>query len=658
MSIKMVLSMIIAVFFVLPGCGFSLMKRDTLMPLSEEVRLQSRRIVVAPSSTVPDTSFDPSSLKGEHKGFAGGFFYGAFKGVEAVSTGRPIGVLFLPLTVPVGAVAGAVGGAINAVPYETVQKIDGLLKDVATNANIQTMFSDRFIAVASADLKQPIERIESGKTDNSDKRNDHSNDIIVEVEISDFGLLGGEGADPETSFIAVANVKTSVPDGNFPVSGAVTCPGTRQSVSAWTKDGDAQIRKELGAAYECLSQKIVTTLFHEHRLANSSAESDDDTHGKLRQFYPRPVANSLRPLLQWEAFPRATDLKEDKGGYLTRINDVTYDIKIYGRKEDRSNDWKAKTYQLLTVIYQKEAIRASELIAEAPVSQAAEDPFHPPAKPLDKRAPLKHAGPGKSAGTVRIAEYVLDSVLLPQETYLWTVRARFRINGQERITSWSGFQRMVTPEFPLPREVGGDPAGPYGGRSPSLAALSIASVKYSEKAQVQDKTFHTAVNLWFDKTGKITTTNYHDGTLLPLGTKVVINKVYDNFSAGHEIRFIDNHTKNYTIELTRHVEKDTTIWDVLEKYFIEQDPKRAGGFLGTLKTEEAANVDSGMIKVGMTKAEVLMAYGYPPSHRTPDLEANKWTYWASEDIKKTVYFVNDIVQHVQTEWSVHAKATK
>ena len=42
--------------------------------------------------------------------------------------------------------------------------------------------------------------------------------------------------------------------------------------------------------------------------------------------------------------------------------------------------------------------------------------------------------------------------------------------------------------------------------------------------------------------------------------------------------------------------------------------------------------------VGMTKAGVTAALGYPAKHRTPSLEANEWTYWQSRFTTLVVEF--------------------
>jgi hypothetical protein len=51
----------------------------------------------------------------------------------------------------------------------------------------------------------------------------------------------------------------------------------------------------------------------------------------------------------------------------------------------------------------------------------------------------------------------------------------------------------------------------------------------------------------------------------------------------------------------------------------------------------------------MTRAQVLLALGYPPADRTPSLDAPKWTYLAGRDDAFEVYFEGDAVARVHRD---------
>lgn len=53
---------------------------------------------------------------------------------------------------------------------------------------------------------------------------------------------------------------------------------------------------------------------------------------------------------------------------------------------------------------------------------------------------------------------------------------------------------------------------------------------------------------------------------------------------------------------------------------------------------ELQAIKEGKLVVGMSKAAVIMAYGYPPEHRTPSLESNTWIYWIDRFRNKAILF--------------------
>jgi hypothetical protein len=91
--------------------------------------------------------------------------------------------------------------------------------------------------------------------------------------------------------------------------------------------------------------------------------------------------DSLQPTLRWEAFPRPEDLKGEKAALLARVREVTYDLRIWREREG---------------------------------------------------APLVYERRGLAAPS-----HKLETPLAPAATYLWSVRARFTLDGQPQFTGWS-----------------------------------------------------------------------------------------------------------------------------------------------------------------------------------------------------------------------------
>jgi hypothetical protein len=98
--------------------------------------------------------------------------------------------------------------------------------------------------------------------------------------------------------------------------------------------------------------------------------------------------DSLQPTFRWEAFPRKQDLAADKEGVLGTLTTLTYDLQI----------WRAGySFQ-----YPAERVYATQGLAEA--------------------------------------SHRIEAPLSPGTRYSWSVRARFVVNGEPRVTEWAMYE--------------------------------------------------------------------------------------------------------------------------------------------------------------------------------------------------------------------------
>lgn len=137
---------------------------------------------------------------------------------------------------------------------------------------------------------------------------------------------------------------------------------------------------------------------------------------------------------------------------------------------------------------------------------------------------------------------------------------------------------------------------------------------------------------------EIASINYKVGLMIPIGSKV------DNVKIGSdEINF-------------RLMEPDVTItFNVIKKF----EPLLTGQelfnrLISTKTFDDLTNgtserckqaIKSGMVIKGMSKSEVLLAFGYPSSHQTPSLDSNSWVYW-HQQLKRMIveYDINGFVK--------------
>ena len=164
----------------------------------------------------------------------------------------------------------------------------------------------------------------------------------------------------------------------------------------------------------------------------------------------------------------------------------------------------------------------------------------------------------------------------------------------------------------------------------ALLLLALCAGIVTAVTDPVDEIFFTKVNIWFENKDKIPSTNYHRGTILPVGAKVKITYLADGM-----IDFTDEAAQvTYSIV---QIEKHTPgkLRELFDRYFSEKDIRPA---MTRLSEDERKNIKEGKVAEGMSKDAVVMAYGYPPGHRTPTLTADEWIYWVTKNNTLEVRF--------------------
>ncbi len=161
-------------------------------------------------------------------------------------------------------------------------------------------------------------------------------------------------------------------------------------------------------------------------------------------------------------------------------------------------------------------------------------------------------------------------------------------------------------------------------------------------AEFSGKIYYTKVNIWYENTNDILSTNYHRGNILPLGTKVKIHNII-----GSKIQFTpEGSGQLFTIINTK---KTSTISTerLFNRYFSTEVIKPGAGDYYQANEADRENIKKGIITLGMSKKAVILAYGYPPTHKTPQLSSDIWYYWYARLHKVNVYFKDDKVIKIE-----------
>jgi len=174
-------------------------------------------------------------------------------------------------------------------------------------------------------------------------------------------------------------------------------------------------------------------------------------------------------------------------------------------------------------------------------------------------------------------------------------------------------------------------------------------VSVSEVMQQPEGTdYYLAHNVWTDGRRTVSSINYQVGSIVPFGTEVQIVKATDDsvFFNKNAVKFkVVSTGITYTIKYQ-------------EKYGMEPIDAFIKKLITTQTKSEMTEgisqdfVDAmirGEVLPGMTRKEVIMAYGPPSLHRTPSQDMATWIYWIKRwPISKTsrVIFKGDKVLQV------------
>ena len=166
---------------------------------------------------------------------------------------------------------------------------------------------------------------------------------------------------------------------------------------------------------------------------------------------------------------------------------------------------------------------------------------------------------------------------------------------------------------------------------PRLLAVAFAAAALAPLAQAQELLEgYTCCNLHYDKDW-ISDANWRQLPMIPAGTRIkVLNYGWNNRATvvieAREMRLGHDYGRN---------EEKLDQW--VSKIVVKEDPKAR---LARYPDKVRKAIASGNVIPGMTREQVIMAVGYPPTHKTPDLNAPVWNHWASRAGRYEVHFTD------------------
>ena len=145
--------------------------------------------------------------------------------------------------------------------------------------------------------------------------------------------------------------------------------------------------------------------------------------------------------------------------------------------------------------------------------------------------------------------------------------------------------------------------------------------------QWQSRQLYTCCNIHYE-TATISDANYYVGSLLPFGTAATVQKMTSDsvtFAAG-----------GTALTLAQSYGRDQeNSQQYFAKIFVDTDPHTV---FNTYSKQVQSAITEARVERGMTKPQVLMSLGYPPTHRTASTNLNIWTYWYNQWVTYQVNF--------------------
>ena len=178
----------------------------------------------------------------------------------------------------------------------------------------------------------------------------------------------------------------------------------------------------------------------------------------------------------------------------------------------------------------------------------------------------------------------------------------------------------------------------------SITIILLPALSFPQnKSKASKQKLYTAYNIWRVPKENRFCINYKYGSnIIPAGTEVSKVKVKSNGCPKSVLDCISfkivKEGKTITIGYRRNYHPGKRIEDYKKMMFTT---KTLSELTKGMTANEIRAIKAGVLVQGMSKRAVLAAYGPPPEHYTPNLNSNRWLYWAFLTTTKTVFFNKD-----------------
>ncbi len=165
-----------------------------------------------------------------------------------------------------------------------------------------------------------------------------------------------------------------------------------------------------------------------------------------------------------------------------------------------------------------------------------------------------------------------------------------------------------------------------------LCSCKTKEIIPSEVLQMPEyASLHTAYNIWYTDPEKIDSLNILKGEIIPFGTEVEIIYLSEK-----EFRFrtLGEDSREFVMRYDQQKHM-IPAEEFIRKLFTTKNQIELAEGIRPLIYEK---IKRGIVDKGMTKEEVILAYGHPAAYRTPSEEEDTWLFWTDYLVGKRLIF--------------------
>lgn len=148
---------------------------------------------------------------------------------------------------------------------------------------------------------------------------------------------------------------------------------------------------------------------------------------------------------------------------------------------------------------------------------------------------------------------------------------------------------------------------------------------------------YTKCNIWYQTPDEISCKNIQKGKFIPFGTPIEVVSTNQ-----YRLIFNDAQGVEYRINYDRQLMMEPMQSFMRQVITVQDKNEQIKG----MAPEVVSKIEKGIVTPGMSRKEVLIAYGRPPTYRTPTLDNSTWIYWIDEDSTIRVVFRADKVKTI------------